>query len=547
MSGLGNIHITKNLSEALPHLIEQSCTQLLWIDQICIDQKNEQERGHQVKLMRDIYKGACTTLIWLNPHHTDFETAGEHGRLALRTLEASIGKLGSTYFHAVPFRKILGGFRVDLEDRVLAHMVDLRRLLSPELKKALTEVLQRPWFSRGWIVQEFVFSRNPIFILHNQTMRNAQLEGLVSLAYAIGMTDLSGEVGATVKSLRELRAMLKEEQPPRWMVLLWTLNTFGESYGTAELRDGIFAYLGIWKPNDFEPDYGKHIERIFQDFIMHIAQETKSLEFLGSVAMDCEHIFTQLSSLPSWVPDWTARVQEPSTVWLYFSADYGESRTRRWNACRSRKHFHSVPIIGSQMIVRGKIFDQGEAVSDKRISEYITDRGFQHITTTKRRACSLLHGLMRLDILNAIWGLIITPDRPNEARRRDPFGRKLQALSPKEVLDHLDNRWHIQDGYRAHPGTPMWDKDAMVESLLKTVCCRRLMATTGGRIAWVRSCCEEGDVVAIIHGCSVPMVLRKTDEPGCTYEVVGDCYIDGMMDGEAVDWGELDADEIVLV
>lgn len=271
VSGLGNINITKNLSEALPHLIEESCTRLLWIDQICIDQKNEQERGHQVKLMRDIYKGACTTLIWLNPHHTDCGAAEEHGRLALRTLEASIGKLGSTYFHAVPFRKIVGGFRVDLEDRVLAHMVDLRKLLSQEFKNALTEVLQRPWFSRGWIVQEFVFSRNPIFILHSQTMRNAQLEGLVSLAYAIGMTDLSGEVGATVKSLRELRAMLKEEQRPRWMVLLWTLNTFGESYGTAELRDRIFAYLGIWKPNDFEPDYGQPIERIFQDFIMHIA------------------------------------------------------------------------------------------------------------------------------------------------------------------------------------------------------------------------------------------------------------------------------------
>jgi len=46
-----------------------------------------------------------------------------------------------------------------------------------------------------------------------------------------------------------------------------------------------------------------------------------------------------------------------------------------------------------------------------------------------------------------------------------------------------------------------------------------------------------GDVVAVLNGLSIPLILRKV-ETG--YEVVGDCYIHGLMDGEAVagDWEE---------
>lgn len=38
---------------------------LFWIDQICIDQSNSQERGHQVGFMREIYKNASEVVVWL--------------------------------------------------------------------------------------------------------------------------------------------------------------------------------------------------------------------------------------------------------------------------------------------------------------------------------------------------------------------------------------------------------------------------------------------------------------------------------------------------
>ncbi len=43
---------------------EGSATRI-WIDAICIDQSNDEERGHQVRLMRKIYEAAQCVSIWL--------------------------------------------------------------------------------------------------------------------------------------------------------------------------------------------------------------------------------------------------------------------------------------------------------------------------------------------------------------------------------------------------------------------------------------------------------------------------------------------------
>ncbi|KAF2253773.1 hypothetical protein BU26DRAFT_229567 [Trematosphaeria pertusa] len=47
---------------------------------------------------------------------------------------------------------------------------------------------------------------------------------------------------------------------------------------------------------------------------------------------------------------------------------------------------------------------------------------------------------------------------------------------------------------------------------------------------------KERDIVCILVGCSVPVVLRRVQSPGTTkvYELIGEAFIYGMMDGEAV-------------
>jgi hypothetical protein len=71
------------------------------------------------------------------------------------------------------------------------------------------------------------------------------------------------------------------------------------------------------------------------------------------------------------------------------------------------------------------------------------------------------------------------------------------------------------------------------------------------RLALVPGNSKEGDIVCILYGCSVPVILRKVEDQSVevvendlyketstkkflpVYELVGECYVHGMMEGEA--------------
>jgi hypothetical protein len=44
---------------------------LVWVDALCIDQQNKDERATQVRLMGQIYSGAVTVAIWIGPEYED--------------------------------------------------------------------------------------------------------------------------------------------------------------------------------------------------------------------------------------------------------------------------------------------------------------------------------------------------------------------------------------------------------------------------------------------------------------------------------------------
>ena len=58
------VEVTRNLADALRRLRWVDRARILWADAICIDQGNLAERGHQVRLMEQIYRKAERVLIW---------------------------------------------------------------------------------------------------------------------------------------------------------------------------------------------------------------------------------------------------------------------------------------------------------------------------------------------------------------------------------------------------------------------------------------------------------------------------------------------------
>lgn len=70
---------TNNLKCALRHLRSKQ-SRILWVDAVCINQKNVDERNHQVKRVGKIYAKASKVIVWLGE-------ADENTALAFSTLE----------------------------------------------------------------------------------------------------------------------------------------------------------------------------------------------------------------------------------------------------------------------------------------------------------------------------------------------------------------------------------------------------------------------------------------------------------------------------
>jgi hypothetical protein len=56
---------TKNLVSALNHLRDPDKPRTLWVDALCIHQKSNTEKNHQIRCMAQIYKRAKRVLVWL--------------------------------------------------------------------------------------------------------------------------------------------------------------------------------------------------------------------------------------------------------------------------------------------------------------------------------------------------------------------------------------------------------------------------------------------------------------------------------------------------
>jgi hypothetical protein len=74
-------YVTDNLEIALQSLRMENEDLVLWIDAICINQKDIAERNKHVKVMKEVYEQAKSVLIWLGPSADD-------SHLAMQTIRA---------------------------------------------------------------------------------------------------------------------------------------------------------------------------------------------------------------------------------------------------------------------------------------------------------------------------------------------------------------------------------------------------------------------------------------------------------------------------
>jgi hypothetical protein len=120
-----SVCIRKNLGLALQHLRLKSKTRVLWIDAICINQHEMQERNHQVSQMGSIFKQASRVVVWLG-------AADNKSRLAFQLFATTLWDYPT----------------------IIALLNRKKRLM------AIYSVLTRKYWTRLWIIQEFFMARD---------------------------------------------------------------------------------------------------------------------------------------------------------------------------------------------------------------------------------------------------------------------------------------------------------------------------------------------------------------------------------------------------
>ncbi|KAK7183476.1 het domain protein [Paraphaeosphaeria sporulosa] len=146
---------TPNLYEALQHLRDSCFEQILWIDAVCINQRDDEEKATQVAAMARIYGLAKRVIVWLGAETNDSTLAFERLRDLAQPRETE----------APPqHRSIWLRHRDDLVDRdpVVDSDVDSdvgRDEDGPVAEHAIQTLLSRPYFRRMWVCRDRCHSR----------------------------------------------------------------------------------------------------------------------------------------------------------------------------------------------------------------------------------------------------------------------------------------------------------------------------------------------------------------------------------------------------
>lgn len=539
--------LTKNLLNALRRLRRKDETETLWIDQICIDQENLEERGSQVQLMRKIYKSAINVLIWLG------DEADE---------SSSAIKLVPRVSDDVPSRVYPDGVR-----RGEIHSG------TPREWRALKALLSRPWFSRMWVLQELGVASSATVVCGNQSISWQEVSDMIDHMHTTGLwLMLFGSLGykfsilaqGRLRSLLSIRNGISKHGTISSIDALWASRDFNAT----DPRDKIYALIGlcVGDGQSTPPDYTKTVQDVYRETALAIMfpQNPKlsadsSLRFPEHPVMGflCENERTENPyALPSWVPDWRARQYE--SLW-------GMVSKNGYKAAGTSKTKIALTDDPNQISLAAKIGDAVHLVSS------IAPGAEDNLDPSQRD--DLSNRVPQSFWINELSSLVASCQRYPDAVSRDrAFGSTLignkavengspcQTQHGEENANYALFYWHFRQFL--HKLCPNGVVNGAGNAQLRMVLSphmegyksfelayrqitegRRFFTSLGGYMGIGPPGMRQGDSICVFLGGNVPWVVRQD---GHEYELIGECYVHGIMDGEFMLTAHLPVHDIIV-
>ncbi|KAJ4288119.1 hypothetical protein N0V90_012136 [Kalmusia sp. IMI 367209] len=543
---LGGYHfpITQSLDSALRHLRNKfghrvfnhatgkmSNDACWWIDQICINQADIDERGSQVSLMRRIYKRATGVHIWLGDESDDSSKALD----VLTTL-------GAPPTHA-PGEKTI-------------HYPSFSKLEIENHWKALRALFKRPWFERVWIRQEIALHYNVVLSCGDKTLDMSILAPALFTLHYVKNLGYEGPVEKRDTALDG--ATLPWDYHPWKLADLRECTNFGYSWvGLSKLllnsrgckatdpRDTVFSVLGLADPEVYPilPDYRQDLREVYIAAAEQAVRREDGIDLLAA----CQNP-QRKRGLPSWVPN----LADPwQTIPFNRNDIQGKSKLSAYEM--TSKLVPDVQIQDGILILRGGLLDEVKSISPDAVSEGSTATQLEEVYTSWRTFVDNAARLQELEDLEAyeyveetdqvtllhwIRFLSILHDDAQDLRRGS---QRNHAWAPNhsdpsgiEELDFGNNPWHhlglnskLARSYLLPPNysiAHLHSNHRVHKAMLTNCVGRRLCITKRGMVALVPAEAEVGNPIALFQGASFPYILGPVDEDG-NHVLVGEAFV----------------------
>ena len=138
-------HITKNLECALRYLRHKEFPRVLWVDAVCINQRDIQERSAQVSRMKHIYEQATQVVIW----------PGDYAPYTREQVESAL-----QFADRLTYLVVMDRFGPDAQEELIRNYFRPDNAIFRNIRVVM-DLTSRPWFSRVWVIQEVAVCKTP--------------------------------------------------------------------------------------------------------------------------------------------------------------------------------------------------------------------------------------------------------------------------------------------------------------------------------------------------------------------------------------------------
>lgn len=427
----GHLRTGLNLWEGLEQLLAAGYTGYLWVDAICINQNDLQERSSQVALMGRIYADCRKVVVWLGRDQSNLADFSWFHDVLLPALdEQFIEGGGKSDFHSIVKSANLG---IEPTARWRGYVLFYE---------------ERRWFHRCWIIQEVAVAKEVCVFCGPESLDFEEICDMAMFLHDVATdvipgdwqqeiphTELLSGHKAFVIATQHALCKLPELPNMNYMALITGSKTqlelcFGlflsalsavRGYQASDPRDKAYAALGM--ATKFLPPGGHVI--IVPDYFLSIVEVYKKatifliehLPYLAVLSYVGDRSIRVLSDLPSWVPD--------------FSSTYvGSAYPTRYevyphNACTSGLAVtYPRSVAGSTLQLYGGYFDTVTMVVS----------GIDNLRTRGDRPI-VVHELLTLKLCHCLLDFCSSLDR-----RYVNGQQRLEALSRTLILNQIDRR-----------------------------------------------------------------------------------------------------------